>query len=224
MLFIFSNLQSMKLLAFLLFLSTYFCALKTATSTTSSTTIQSREASALLKWKASLDNQSQTLLSSWTGNNSCKWLGISCNEDSLSVSKINLTNMRLKGTLESFNFSSLPNIQTLNISHNSLNGSIPHHIGMLSKLTHLDLSDNLLSGTIPYEITQLTSLHSLYLDTNVFNGSIPKEIGALRNLRELSISHANLTGTIPTSIRNLTLLSHLQVGGNNLYGNIPKEL
>ncbi|AES78802.1 putative protein kinase RLK-Pelle-LRR-XI-1 family [Medicago truncatula] len=215
MMFLFSNLQSLKLLSFWMLLSA------SAFTTTLSETSQ---ASALLKWKASLDNHSQTLLSSWSGNNSCNWLGISCKEDSISVSKVNLTNMGLKGTLESLNFSSLPNIQTLNISHNSLNGSIPSHIGMLSKLTHLDLSDNLFSGTIPYEITHLISLQTLYLDTNVFSGSIPEEIGELRNLRELSISYANLTGTIPTSIGNLTLLSHLYLGGNNLYGDIPNEL
>ncbi|KAI8015660.1 MDIS1-interacting receptor like kinase 2 [Camellia lanceoleosa] len=39
------------------------------------------EAVALLKWKASLDNQSQSLLSSWVGsNNPCNnWVGIGCN-------------------------------------------------------------------------------------------------------------------------------------------------
>ncbi|KAJ0911808.1 putative leucine-rich repeat-containing, plant-type, leucine-rich repeat domain superfamily [Helianthus annuus] len=38
------------------------------------------EASALLKWKASLDERSQSLLSSWAGTNPChdNWMGIGC--------------------------------------------------------------------------------------------------------------------------------------------------
>ncbi|KAK4270655.1 hypothetical protein QN277_019434 [Acacia crassicarpa] len=40
------------------------------------------EANTLLKWKASLDHQSQTLLSTWRDNSShpCNWVGIECNE------------------------------------------------------------------------------------------------------------------------------------------------
>ncbi|PNY02014.1 LRR receptor-like kinase resistance protein [Trifolium pratense] len=186
--------------------------------------IRIREASSLLKWKSNLEIESQTLLSSWTGNNSCNWLGITCDEDYKFVSNINLTNMGLRGTLETLNFSSLSNIITLNLSNNFLNGSIPPDIGALYKLYHFDLSNNDLTGTIPYEITKLTNLHVLYLDNNVFNGFIPNEIGALRNLRELSISYANFTGTIPISIGNLAFLSHLNLGGNNLIGNIPKEI
>ena len=40
-----------------------------------------KEAEALLKWKASLDNQSQSHLSSWGGGgNPRKWVGIVCDE------------------------------------------------------------------------------------------------------------------------------------------------
>ncbi|KAJ1419853.1 Protein kinase domain [Sesbania bispinosa] len=170
-------------------------------------------------------------------------------DKSRSVSNINLTSIGLRGTLESLNFSSLPNILFLNTSHNSLNGVIPPHIGVLSKLTHLDLSHNNLSGTIPYEITQLASLQILHLANNVLSGSIPREIGILRNLREFSIDFANLTGTtipisiwklaslsylsfwkcnltgsIPISIGNLANLSYLDLTENNLSGYIPKEI
>lgn len=63
---------------------------------------QNSEASALLKWKTNLDNQSQASLSSWTsGTSPCMWEGIVCDE-SKSVSTINVTNFGLKGTLHSF--------------------------------------------------------------------------------------------------------------------------
>ncbi|KAI8014943.1 MDIS1-interacting receptor like kinase 2 [Camellia lanceoleosa] len=38
------------------------------------------ETTALLTWKASLHNESQTLLSSWVGSNHCSWAGIRCNK------------------------------------------------------------------------------------------------------------------------------------------------
>ncbi|KAF2318464.1 hypothetical protein GH714_007999 [Hevea brasiliensis] len=54
------------------------------------------EAEALLTWKASLHNQSQAVLSSWTGGSPCDWTGIYCNEAG-SVINISLSNSRLKG-------------------------------------------------------------------------------------------------------------------------------
>ncbi|KAK4270658.1 hypothetical protein QN277_019437 [Acacia crassicarpa] len=55
------------------------------------------EANTLLKWKASLDNQSQTLLSTWRDNNShpCNWVGIECNEFN-SVFNISLEDLGLR--------------------------------------------------------------------------------------------------------------------------------
>ncbi|TKY65914.1 leucine-rich repeat receptor protein kinase [Spatholobus suberectus] len=150
------TVQPMKLLSFWLLLLVMATSLHStaASPVIASPILQRREANALLKWKGSLHNQSQTLLSSWAGNSPCNWLGIACDQSG-SVSNINLTDIGLSGTLQTLNFSSLPNIRTLDMSHNSLNGSIPSQIGVLSKLTHLDLSYNHLSGPIPSEITQL---------------------------------------------------------------------
>ncbi|ESW12370.1 hypothetical protein PHAVU_008G106500 [Phaseolus vulgaris] len=221
MVFLFPTFQFMKLLSLWLLLLVMANSLHAALS--SSLSLQHTEANALLKWKASLDKQSQTLLSSWDGNTSCSWLGISC-DYSGSVSNINLTNIGLSGTLQTLNFSSLPNILTLDMSLNSLSGSIPPQIGVLSKLTHLDLSLNHLTGPIPSEITHLVNLHFLHLVNNVFNGSIPEEIGALRNLREIKIELANLTGTIPNSIGKLSFLSILSLWNCKLTGSIPKSI
>ncbi|XP_054794052.1 MDIS1-interacting receptor like kinase 2-like [Prosopis cineraria] len=63
----------------------------------SSTSSPNSEANALLKWKASLDNKSQALLSSWNGNTShlCNWVGITCDEFN-SISNIFLQNHGLR--------------------------------------------------------------------------------------------------------------------------------
>ena len=178
------------------------------------------EANALLNWKASLQNETQSHLSSWTlhPNNAtnsssnqnkssipCSWYGISCNQAG-SVIRLNLTNLGLKGTLHEFSFSSLPNLTFVDLSINELFGTIPVEISNLSKLIYLDLSFNNLSGEIPPQIGLLTNLEVLHLVENQLNGLIPWEIGQLRSLIELLLYANRLHGCIPTSLGNLSYL------------------
>lgn len=111
---------------------------------TSLTSIEDTEANALLKWKDSFENNSQALLSTWTKATSpCKWEGIQCDK-SKSISSINLANYGLKGKLQTFSFSSFPNLLELNIYNNFFYGTIPPQIGNLSKIIVLNFSTNLL--------------------------------------------------------------------------------
>ncbi|GJY36727.1 gamma-tubulin complex component 4 [Tanacetum coccineum] len=68
------------------------------------------------------------------------------------VSRINLQDASISGTLTDFEFSSLPNLTHFDLSNNSVGGAIPSTIGNLSKIEYLDLSTNLLEGVIPSEI------------------------------------------------------------------------
>ncbi|KAL7262736.1 hypothetical protein ACSBR1_000991 [Camellia fascicularis] len=106
------------------------------------------EVVALLTWKASLDNQSQSLLLSWARSNHCNWIGIHCNNADR-VTHIDLESNGLRGTLSNLNFSFFPQLLSLKLHNNSIYGTIPSKIGSLVTLTHLDLSNNYLSGTIP---------------------------------------------------------------------------
>ncbi|XP_061944046.1 MDIS1-interacting receptor like kinase 2-like isoform X1 [Populus nigra] len=183
-----------------------------------------KEAEALLKWKASLDNQSQSLLSSWVGTSPCiDWIGITC-DGSGSVANLTFPHFGLRGTLYDFNFSSFPNLSVLDLSNNSIHGTLPSHIGNLSKITQLGLCYNDLTGSIPSEIGSLKSITDLVLCRNLFSGSIPHEIGKLTSLSRLSLATNNLTGSIPSSIGNLKNLSILFLWGNNLSGHIPSEI
>ncbi|WJX96026.1 non-specific serine/threonine protein kinase [Trifolium repens] len=116
-----------------------FCLFLNATPFHAATKIQSNEANALLKWKTSLDNNSKALLSSWTGNYPCRWEGITCDNESKSIYKVNLTNIGLKGMLQSLNFSSLSKFRSLVLRNNSFYGIVPNHIGVMSNLETLDL-------------------------------------------------------------------------------------
>ena len=82
-----------------------------------------KEAEALLNWKASLDNQNKSLLSSWVGDRPCNnWVGITCDDLELGVTRLNLSSFGLKGTLYNLNFSSFPNLLTIDLSKNLFYG------------------------------------------------------------------------------------------------------
>ncbi|XP_059631556.1 LRR receptor-like serine/threonine-protein kinase RGI3 [Cornus florida] len=136
-----------------------------SSSSYSAAPIREKEREALLKWKASLHNQTQSLiLSSWSPNTSsspCNWVGIHCKKGNGSVTRIRLPSVGLRGTLHYLNFSCFSHLHSIDLSDNSLYGTIPNHITSLSKLTDLDLSSNSLYGTIPNHITSLSKLTSL---------------------------------------------------------------
>ncbi|KAJ8433933.1 hypothetical protein Cgig2_001862 [Carnegiea gigantea] len=217
-----------------------------------------QEAEALIKWKESLHSQNQSFLSSWqlpstvpsSENRAmitpCQWLGIGCGTNA-SVTRLNLTNVGLTGSLHAFNFSSLPNLSFLDLHDNSLYGTIPSSITNLTKLSSLHLGNNHFTGKIPPELGQMTSLKNLnfinnflsgyippslgnltnltvlILGNNRLMGSIPPELGKLKSLSELRINLNNLTGAIPSSIGNLSSLKVFSVYGNQLSGPLPKE-
>ncbi|XP_061952355.1 MDIS1-interacting receptor like kinase 2-like [Populus nigra] len=182
-----------------------------------------KEAEALLEWKVSLDNQSQSLLSSWAGDSPCNWFGISCDQSG-SVINISLPNYSLRGTLNRLRFSSFPKLTVLNLPNNSLYGYVPSHIGNLSNLSFLNLAFNSISGNIPPEIGNLVSLRILALSSNKLTGTIPASLENLRNLSKLYLWNNNLFGSI-TFIGNLTRsLTTLILSSNKLTGTIPASI
>ncbi|XP_009616588.1 uncharacterized protein LOC107772987 [Nicotiana tabacum] len=196
------------------------------------------EATALLKWKATFQNQNNTLLASWklshvgsknsssvgaTGSDACRgWYGVTCLNGR--VNRLNITNASVVGTLYDFPFSFLPLLEYVDLSMNQLSGTIPPEIGKLTNLVYLDLSINHISGTIPLQIGSLTKLETLHIFDNQLNGSIPEVIGHLRSLSELALNTNFLNGSIPASLGNLNNLSSLYLYENKLSGSIPAAI
>ncbi|KAM0917437.1 hypothetical protein ACQ4PT_009511 [Festuca glaucescens] len=167
------------------------------------------QAGALLAWKATLSNQSQHALRSW-GNMStlCSWRGIRCGmrQHRPMITSIYLRGMRLGGTLESLDFSVLRTLTSLDLSCNSLAGSISPSIEVLGELHALLLQGNQIRGSIPPSLANLTKLHSLMLHDNQISGEIPRQIGKLSSLVSLNLSSNQLIGNIPCEIGNLMFL------------------
>ena len=96
---------------------------------------------------------------------------IRCN-DGQSVIGIDMLAVYLGYKVRKFNFSSFPNLVSLNLYDTGLRGSIPQEIGTLSKLTSLDLSWNNLTGELSPSITNLTQLEAFYISNNLITGYV----------------------------------------------------
>ncbi|XP_077253215.1 di-glucose binding protein with Leucine-rich repeat domain-containing protein [Tasmannia lanceolata] len=105
------------------------------------------------------------------------WEGVTCshNEDrsGLVVTQLDLASQGLKGYI-SGQIGLLTNLVRLNLSSNSLGGTMPLNIGQ-SSLVGLDLSSNLLSGTIPESLSS-SSLQLVLLNNNELEGQVPDKL------------------------------------------------
>uniref|UniRef100_A0A2N9ITI3 Protein kinase domain-containing protein n=1 Tax=Fagus sylvatica TaxID=28930 RepID=A0A2N9ITI3_FAGSY len=131
-------------------------------------------------------------------------------------------------------------VTSINLSYQSLSGTLPSDLGTLTQLTYLLLQRNFFSGPIP-SFANLTSLQVLRLDTNNFtsipNGffqgthqltAIPTFLGPYlissttsQVLRDLQLSENNLTGPLPKSFGGSKIvLLWLENQSNGLSGNI----
>jgi Leucine-rich repeat (LRR) protein len=70
-------------------------------------------------------------------------------------------------------------------------------------VTGIDLTEQSLQGTISSEIGKLTALTSLFLDGNRLFGTIPTHVGNLKALQAIYLSNNQLEGTIPSEISKL---------------------
>ncbi|GKB08330.1 kinase-like domain-containing protein, partial [Tanacetum coccineum] len=126
-------------------------------------------------------------------------------------------------------FSKLPNISFI-LPDNILSGNIPEQILQLPSLTiGLNLSQNSLSGTIPLDIKNLKMLNILDLSSNNLSGTITSSLGecvtsslsSLGGLGVLDISQNNLSGKIPQFFDKWNSLEFLNLSFNDFEGEVP---
>ncbi|KAK1268792.1 Receptor-like protein kinase HSL1 [Acorus gramineus] len=218
-------------------------------------TIQSltQEGLYLQQAKLSLDDPDGSL-SDWNPRdpNPCNWSGVTCTTTTTSttVTSIDLTNMNLSGPFPSI-LCRLPNLTHLFLSLNYINSSLsdPSTFSGCSSLQHLDLSMNSLIGSLPKSLPSLPSLRYVDFGANNFTGEMPDSyglfpmietlslvnnllnhtispvLGNLSTLKVLNLSYNPFSpGPIPPEFGNLTNLETLWLSGCNLVGSIPPEL
>nr|XP_011460551.1 PREDICTED: leucine-rich repeat receptor-like serine/threonine-protein kinase BAM3 [Fragaria vesca subsp. vesca] len=186
------------------------------------------ERQVLLRFRHDLADPSGRL-SSWIGYDCCQWRGISCNNLTGHVVKMDLSNTYcqhdylewdevayrrslLKGKLNP-SFLTLTHLDYLDLSCNDF--ELPLFIGQLKSLRYLNLSSFSSSqGVIPESIGNLSSLKTLDLSSNYFDGiPIPQFFGQLKSLQYLDLSYA-LREEIPPHLGNLSNLSYLDLSAN----------
>ncbi|PRQ35688.1 putative non-specific serine/threonine protein kinase [Rosa chinensis] len=120
--------------------------------------------------------------------------------------------------------SNLTHLTHLNLSHNSLSGSLDQTEFFLSLnyLEILDLSYNLLFGVLP---SSLPSSHIWMVDfsSNRLHGAIPSSFFQQAwNLTSFNVSNNTFSGPIPSSIcrPSSSLLQHLDFSLNDFNGSI----
>ncbi|CAH1424581.1 unnamed protein product [Lactuca virosa] len=172
-----------------------------------------KEIHALLHFKALLKDPNG-ILSTWKDDehNCCKWLGVTCNNQTGHVTGLDIGLCSLEGEI-SHSLANLTYLNHLDLSGNSFHGTIPRSIGSLTELRFLSLSNNSLYGTIPPEFGNLTNLQWLYLG---FVGRCrvenPEWLSGLSYLEELvmngiSLAKANHWVDVILSLRKLNFLS-----------------
>ena len=135
---------------------------------------------------------------------------------SLSIIRLNANNFSTP-VLEFFSY--FRNLTSLCLNSCGLNGQLLKKIFQFPTLQTIDLSYNEINGSLP-EFHPNGSLQSLILSGTNFLGTHPNSIGNFKRLSKIDLSQCNFSGSIPNSMANLTQSVHLDLSSNSFIGSI----
>jgi Putative Ig domain len=150
----------------------------------------------------------------WFVTGPCQWFGVTCTGPNVtSIVLENETTVtggnNLTGTIATVPWLNLPNLQILNLQHNSIGGALPASIGQHGGLDVLDVSGNNLGPSIP-TFTGAANLIELDLAENLFTGSIAG-IASETALTLLDLANNGIPGnSLNTGLAALTNMLALQ--------------
>lgn len=118
----------------------------------------------------------------------------------------------------------LPDLKTLGMWGNRINGAMPSELGLLTKLTYLDFDENRLSGSFPSELCSLPELKEVWMSYNKVSGALPSEVGLLKKMELFDLGMNALSGTLPSAIAQMESLRWIALRGNSMTGTLPIQL
>eukprot|EP00736_Rhodelphis_marinus_P011502 Rmarinus@m.13526 len=169
------------------------------------------------------------------------WFGVSCDPSGVYVTELELGANNLISSAFPTSIESLVSLKTLNLSENSIHGTLPENIGNLEDLQVLNLgvadmfryfilrifhqpvSTNSLYGSIPTSLFGLTKLEYLNLAWNNLDGTLPDLWGGLDALTELVLAANRFDGSLVPSLANMDSLELLDLSSNTFTGIFPED-
>ncbi|XP_024027400.1 receptor protein kinase TMK1 isoform X2 [Morus notabilis] len=157
------------------------------------------------------------------GSDYCNWAKVTCDKSSGRVTKIQIGNQNLAGTLP-LEIADLSELQQFEVMTNQLNGAFPNFSGLASLQVVLAHDNNFTS--IPSNVFDgLSSLEEISVDNipSLSPWTIPESLKNCSQLKEFSASRANIIGKIPDFFggSNFPGLTKLHLAMNNLEGKLP---
>ncbi|MQL91380.1 hypothetical protein Taro_023993 [Colocasia esculenta] len=191
---------------------------------------------ALLLLKAGLRDPDRRL-SSWTGRDCCRWSGVTCDNSTGAVVKLDVASsqspppLHVDGTprwlsgLSSLRFLSMNGVDLSPMNSTELfrllNSGLP-------SLAELHLADCRLSGiphSLPTPVINFTSLAVVDLSGNTFrSGTIPTWLLDASTLVSLIMRACGLHGAVPPGLSELPNLETLMLESNSLTGGLPSSI
>lgn len=149
----------------------------------------------------------------------CKWTGVGCSKNVVTdISLSSETNQIIGGSLIK-ELGSLAFLEVLLLRETGLVGTVPQVLSNLYSLKELDLSSNSLSGSIPeFFFNQLGSLRSINFSYNGFTGTIPARIGSYSDVESIKLNNNQFIGVLPMEGFSKFNLQVFDVSENQLSG------
>ncbi|KAI3799966.1 hypothetical protein L1987_35272 [Smallanthus sonchifolius] len=115
-----------------------------------------------------------------------------------------------------------PKFGILSLASCSLKGHIPDWVGEIgaNRLSVLDLSNNSISGTIPDVYEDWVKLEGFVLNGNQLEGKVPTSLNKCQKLRIIDLGNNHLNDTFPGWLGDLPNLQALVLRSNNFHGGI----